>query len=616
MPLRRLFLLSWLLLGMSARGIEFDSRFSDGMVIQRGEPVSVDGGGAAPGEVSVSLGTRTRRAAVAADGSWSVDFDPLEAGGPHSIRARDGSGEAVIEDVLVGDVWVFAGQSNMQMGLDEVVGGPAEIEAADPSLPVRLLTVPKAAAEQPQERLAAGWRQVSPDSLRKFSAVAWFFAKHLRQDPALAEVPLGLIDSSFGGTAIEGWTPAGMLPELPEEQLSASMFGIPPAQLFNGMIAPLCRYRVKGVAWYQGEANAGKPAVHAPLLGHLIGSWRREWKQPGLPFLVVQLPAFEGRMGGHDFSWLREAQAQACDRTDRAWLAVSYDTTRGFDLHPREKEEIGRRLSLLARREVYGRDLVARGPRMEGVAIEGGRVRVRFDRPVMVPGGERVRGFALAGDDGEFRHAEATIDGRVVTLVAPGVAAPRFVRHAWGAQPDANLTGGSGLPVAPFRSDEMAPDSVAFQPLPTAYRIETPTYALETGRGGSVSSLVVDGRQFLAHQPGGGTWVPGGFGPRHLAQLELAGPRRLTLADAEVELELACRDRSMTWTLTNRGKDPVELQIALAPQVEVAVDGRSATLARDRVRLEVEGLDRAEAGRLTLRAPGHGAATLTWTHSP
>ncbi|MCP5544596.1 MAG: hypothetical protein H7A49_11900 [Akkermansiaceae bacterium] len=602
--------LAWL---SQAAELKFDSAFTSHMVLQRNAPIVLHGDAPERSEVTVILGATKLPAKADAKGRWKVVFDPLPAGGPFLLTARHGDMEVQLEDVLIGDVWLFSGQSNMQMGLDEAIGGPVEIAAATAEMPVRLLRMPKAAAETAEDDIGATWQPCSPDTVRKFSAVGWFFAKHLHEDPSLAKVPLGLIDSSFGGTAIEAWTPEGKLPDIPKEKISGSMFGISPGHLFNRMIAPLRVYPIQGAVWYQGEANAGAPGVYASLLGNMIDQWRETWQRPGLPFFVVQLPAFEGTMGGLDFSWLREAEAKACAETDRAWLAVTHDTTDGFDLHPKEKEEVGRRVSLLARKNVYGRDIVAEGPRMVTTAVKGDRLIVTMDQEPVAASGKRIRGFEIAGENGDFRNADAVIRGRDVELRADGVPNPATVRYAWGAMPDADLTNRADLPAAPFRTDTRDPETPGFQPLPIFHRIETPRYSLETGRGGKVASLIAGGTEFLSREPGGGTWVPGGFGPRNLGFTKTVGPRRIALTDGGAELELACRNESMAWSFTNRGGDPIELHVALSPEVEVAADGFSATLTRNGVRIEVGGITRVEDHRLVVSAPGHGVSRLDFT---
>jgi sialate O-acetylesterase len=301
------------------------------MVVQRGAPLRLAGNGTPGADVTVSINGIEKSAKVSNNASWSVEFPAMKAGGPHVVKAVEGGTSVTLDDVLCGDVWLCSGQSNMQMGIREVVGGKLALAAAAAHTEIRILTVPRGGADAPKKGFNANWQRRSAEGGGDFSAVAWLFANHLKDDPSLEKVPLGIINSSFGGTAIEAWTPAGTLPEIPENQLSGSMFGIPPAALFNGMIHPLTGLRIKGVLWYQGEANAGQPTVYQKLLENLMTQWRAAWKQPELPFLIVQLPAFDGSMGDQDFSWLREAQAKACAETTNAWLAVTHDTTDGRD---------------------------------------------------------------------------------------------------------------------------------------------------------------------------------------------------------------------------------------------------------------------------------------------
>lgn len=604
---------------IAADELSFASAFTSNMVLQRDTPLVVTGRGPADSQVKVSLGAQQVPTQVDANGGWRVEFAPLPAGGPVTMTASDGTDNLVIlDDILIGDVWVFSGQSNMQMGLKEADGGVEAIATATSDIPVRLLSVPKATAKTQQSEIGAEWRHCTPESLPKLSAVAWFFAHHLRQAAEHQTVPLGLVDSSFGGTAIEGWIPEGALSNIDKSQISGSMFGIKSAHLYNRMIVPLSAYKIKGVVWYQGESNAGSPAVYATLLQNMIAQWRLLWQQPELPFLIVELPAFEGRMKGFDFSSLREAQAEACHQTKNAWLAVTFDTTSGFDLHPREKNEIGRRCALLARKEVYGEDIVAQGPQFETARADNDRIVVTFDQELETALGAAVRGFAIAGIDGEYRYADARIEGRQVTLTASGVPNPVSVRYAWGAMPVANLIGASGLPVAPFRTDDQRPQSVAFEPLPTFYRIETQTYALETGRGGSVASLIVGGKQFFSREPDGGTTIPGVFGPRNLAYSHLIGPRRFSLADNNASLELACDDSAMTWIVTNSGDEPIELHISLAAAVEVEVgaDRTSAKLSRNGAKFTINGITRIDSDRrLVAKISPRGTVQLDWDFS-
>lgn len=600
----------------NAAELAFQSGFSNGMVLQREMPVSLSGTGAPNSELTITLASQSQSVKADTDGHWSLTLPAMKAGGPFTVTASQAGKSVKLDDLLIGDVWVCSGQSNMQMGLAEAIGGENAIADLTRQTTIRFLEIPRGGADSPEQEIKAEWKHANPETLSKFSAVGGFFAEHLRRDPSLAEVPLGIINSSFGGTSIEAWTPAASLADIPKEQISGSMFGLQPGTLFNHMIHPLFSQPVKGVLWYQGEANAGQPALYVKLLRNLMNQWRAGWKQPDLPFLIVQLPAFDGKMGGLDFGWLREAEIQACSDFPHAWSAVTYDTTDGLDLHPKEKEEIGRRLALIAKREVYGLKVNAHGPRMEKSETSGRQVSVTFDQPVKTRDGKSALGFAIAGNDGDYRFASATLSGNKVMLEAEGIPEPKTVRYAWGGLTDANLTGIDGLPAYPFRTDTLPPESVVFQPMPAFQKIETPVYQLETGSAGRIASLIIRGKQFLSNEPNGGASVPGGWGYRNLSLTRVVGPQRLTLSDGGVTLEVACRQNDMTWTLRNLGNDPAELHITLTHDVGITPHGGSATLSRDDVRVQLDGIERVEDHRLVAKAPGHGTTKLRFSIEP
>lgn len=602
-----------LITGIHAADLSFQPGISNGMVFQRGKPIPLSGSGTPDSTLTLTFASQTRSAKTDSTGHWSLTLPAMDAGGPYTLTASENGKSAKVEDVLVGDVWVCSGQSNMQMGLAETIGGHEAIAALSRRATIRFLEVPRGAADSPPPAIKAEWKRGTPETLARFSAVGGYFAEHLHRDPSPADIPLGIINSSFGGTSIEAWSPTASLADIPQDQLCGSMFGIKPGTLFNQMIHPLFASPVKGVIWYQGEANAGQPALYPRLLRNLMDQWRKGWNQPDLPFLIVQLPAFDGKMGGLDFGWLREAQDQACLGFPHAWSIPTYDTTDGLDLHPKEKHDIGKRLALVAKREVYGLDVPAHGPRVEKTETSGRQLIASFDQNLKVTNGKNVLGFAIAGDDGEYRFATATLDGRKAVLAADGVPAPKTARYAWGGLTDANLLNHDGLPAFPFRTDKLPPESVQFQALPVFHTIDTPVYQLETGATGRIASLIVRGKQFLSNEPGGGTRIPAGFGARNLAHATVSGPRRLTLSDGSATLEVACRADGMTWTLTNRGTEAIELHIALVSDVDVRSQGNSATLTRAPARIRIDGLERVEDHRLVAKAPANASCELRFS---
>jgi sialate O-acetylesterase len=289
-----------------------------------------------------------------------------------------------------------------------------------------------------------------------FSAVGYHFGRELAGE---LEVPVGLIQCAWGGTPAEAWTTAARLAADAALAPSRDRELKPPvaqARLYNGMVAPLERYGVAGVIWYQGESNVDQAAQYRLLFPAMIESWREARGREDLPFLFVQLAAFLARQdepGDSAWAELRESQAAAL-ALPHTGMAVAIDVGDAEDIHPKNKREVGRRLALLALRDVYGRDLHAEGPTFAGLELEGPRVRVRFDQAegLMAAGG-LVRGFALAGDDGVFHRAEGRIEGDSVVLTSPEVPAPTAVRYAWADNPEATLTSGAGLPAVPFRTD-------------------------------------------------------------------------------------------------------------------------------------------------------------------
>jgi sialate O-acetylesterase len=478
------------------------SVFSDHMVLQRGRPVPVWGRAPAGQAVSVQLAGETVETAADVAGRWRVELPAMPAAGPRQMLVECGGESMHFSDVLVGDVWVCSGQSNMGFVLQNADDGEQEVAEADwPEM--RLLGVPQVTAETPQEDFEGRWEVCRPQTARDFSAVAYFFGRSLHRELG---VPIGLIDTSWGGTPAESWVPRPALQGdpnlesvlmrwdavlarypasraeyealrkeyeqarersrqqgLPEPQPPAEPMGRghqnAPGTLYNAMVAPLVPYGIRGATWYQGESNAGRAYEYRYLLQRLIRSWRERWKQGDFPFLVVQLANFkrlaeEPRVS----SWaeLREAQAMALDLPNTG-LAVTIDIGEADDIHPTNKQDVGKRLALCALHGEYGRDDIDwTGPVLESMGIGGETVRVKFAHAegLHTADGGPVRGFALAGADREWHWADGQIKGDTVVLSADPVTAPVAVRYAWADNPPCNLENAAGLPARPFRTDE------------------------------------------------------------------------------------------------------------------------------------------------------------------
>lgn len=444
--------------------------------------------GVAPPGAEVLLDVRFSGAAARAvalraradeSGRWSATLEPQrgEAGVTEvSARCDDPATpqRLLARDLVFGDLWLCSGQSNMQWLLSESADPRDEFAVAeDPRL--RLFTVPWRLADERRSDLEAGevvgeagtWQPCRPEYAARFSAVAYHFGRALAPH---VERPIGLVVAAWGGTPAEAWTPWWALKtDLRLQHLVEGGRPQPPAwadgswdpaAIFHGMIAPLTAFRFRGVIWYQGESNADRAGEYEDLFPALIHSWRREFADPVLPFLFVQLAGFRAPIAApvQSGSWaeIREAQRLTALRTPATGMAVAVDVGEAADIHPRRKRPVGERLARAARAVAYGQDLVAFGPQPRTMTVgEGGGVLLRFDHAgggLIALGGGALRGFALAGPDGEFRAALAEPRGSDLLLVAaPGLADPRELRYGWADNPGCNLANREGLPAPPFR---------------------------------------------------------------------------------------------------------------------------------------------------------------------
>ena len=517
----------------------------------------------------VAVAGHAAMAPVTADGTWLATLPPLAAGGPHELLVECGGETVRLADVLVGDVWLCSGQSNMQMPVRDVEDAAREAARAKDYPTIRLLAVPKAPSDRRMDRIGAQWTGCTTESVGGFSAVGWFFGRDLHDSKANGGVPIGLIDSSFGGTMVEAWMSTETLRgKFAGEELRDSMFGFKPASMYNGMIAPLAGFPLKGVLWYQGESNAPRPEQYARLLAGMIGQWRADWGQPDMPFLLVGLANYTDKFLGMHFTFLREAQARVARKVPGVWLAMGYDTADGFDLHPKQKAELGRRLALLARRHVYGEPLVADSPTMKSVRVEGNTARVEFDTTggLAARGGGEVRGFTVADADGQFRNALARIEGDEVVLEAEGVAVPQFVRYAWSGNPDANLVNGEGLPAAPFRTDAFDPLDLEVERQAAGREVKLDEYEVRIDGDGTLWSITAGGREFLAGPEGDrrATGFHTFFGAARLYNLRDSGPAMVSAGNETAQITYRFEPARMEWLLHNRGKDPLPFRVAFA----------------------------------------------------
>ena len=471
------------------------------MVVQRDSPVHV-WGMAAPGEeVSITFRGETRAAKASRIGRWSVYLKPGAAGGPFQMNLRgtpaDAAGnvaaaqDIVISDILVGDLWVASGQSNMEFEMRKAATADADLpHAGNPR--IRLLMVKKRASDFPQDDTDTdGWAASTPETAKDFSAVAWYFAREIEQRE---HVPVGVIDSTWGGTVAESWVRLTALGEdaslnplfasrgkmldheadgrisLGDEQRQreeAAAQGRPapqfpwhpplaswgPGLLYNGMIAPLTPLPIRGVLWYQGESNSAleRFPLYDRIMRTLIEDWRRQWGVGSFPFLYVQISNFNSTPM-EDWANLREQQVKTLGLRNTA-MAVTIDIGNPDNVHPTDKIDVAQRLVRAARAISYGESVEYFGPMFRQATPEGAAIRVWFEHAngLTAKGGE-VTGVEVAGRDGKFSPATATIEGETIVASSPDVPEPIHVRYGWANSPQCNLFNGEALPASPFTS--------------------------------------------------------------------------------------------------------------------------------------------------------------------
>ncbi len=481
--------------------------FGDHAVLQRDRPDPVWGTAHAGSPVAVTFHGKTERTTAGADGRWMVRIGPFPASSEPSELVVEAGASVTLHDVVVGEVWLCSGQSNMEFVVNDgggyqVDNAAAEVAAAHYPL-VRQIAVERSCAPAPAQTVATGgWKPALPGDVGRFTAVGYFFARDIHL--ALG-VPVGIILSAWGGTPIESWmsdeargstsvgaaigdrwakekaqwTPerVAAFPDTmaawqkTEQEARAKHVknllpwpGFPatdtsplrPGGLFNGMIAPLEPGAIRGVLWYQGEANTGNAGEYAELLGGMIRSWRAGFAQGDLPFYFVQLANFgdENELVDRGWARLREAQAHVLALPGTG-MAVTADIGEAQNIHPRNKQEVGRRLALIAKARVYGVPPETSSPEFAGATAEGPAMRVRFAHcgTELFARGGPPRSLEVAGADHLFFPAAGMIEVDSLLVSSPEVKEPVAVRYAWTNAPAANLYGDTGLPVVPFRSD-------------------------------------------------------------------------------------------------------------------------------------------------------------------
>ena len=532
--------------------VRLPSVFANHLVLQRDAAVTVWGLADAGDNITVEFAGQKKSATAGADGKWKLQLAPMPASAePRELMVTGNDSSVKISDVLVGDVWLAGGQSNMGFPLNSAHNALEELPKADDSQ-LRFFLVKTKTAAEPQADCSGSWQLSTPASAKNFSAVAYFFAREIRHDQ---KVPVAVLQAPWGGTDIETWISLDGLKKNPSltkplerwekavldyekikanpqavadyekdlkrwqaevapaynvvlkqynadksagkevgakpqpsrpEPTNPDPMGMPspsrrpstPTVNFNGMIAPLVPYAVRGVIWYQGENNGGRGLEYRDLFPRLIEDWRSQWIKNGgadFPFIFVQLPnngpdTTPVAEGG--WPWLREAQLLTLQKVPRTGMAVTIDVGNPNDVHPADKIDVGQRLALVARKKVYGENLVASGPLFQDFKIEGEKVRVRFtetggglvigQQPWLAPRvqpfpNDKLIGFFIAGADKKWLEADASIDGDSVMVSSAQVTKPVAVRYGWANSPRCNLYNREGLSGSPFRTDDWPP---------------------------------------------------------------------------------------------------------------------------------------------------------------
>jgi sialate O-acetylesterase len=476
--------------GVARAEIKVPNIFTDHMVLQQAQKNKVWGTAAAGEAVTVTIDKQTHKATAGADGKWQVELDPLPVGGPY-VLAISGSNEIKIGDVLVGEVWICSGQSNMQWGVNGSNDADLEVLAARfPNL--RMINFPNVGVQEPiWTHPNSKWMACTPETVGGFSAVGYFFARQLHRT---LDVPVGMINNAWGGSACEAWIRRDLIAadeklkaiadrwtqmetQLAElsgkaclndeqtkqlNQLKGQMGGnARPGNIYNGVLKSHLGYGIKGAIWYQGESNAGRAYQYRDLFPLMIKSWRDEWGQGEFPFYWVQLADFLNEDPNQfDSAWaeLREAQTMTMSRLANTGEAVIIDIGEGKDIHPKNKVDVGRRLARWALAKDYGLKVAFHSPQFKSMEKQGNKIVLTFDH---VDGGWRPfdtsepRGFAIAGEDKKFVKGTAKIlpDGKV-EVSAAGIEQPAAVRYGWADNPVVNMYSGVGLPLTPFRTDD------------------------------------------------------------------------------------------------------------------------------------------------------------------
>lgn len=424
--------------------------FGSNMVLQRNSEVSVWGTATAKSKVTVSTSWNDRSYKTTTDkeGNWKIKVSTPEAGGPYVIILSDGE-ELLLENVLIGEVWLCTGQSNMERTLRGVSNDPilganeAILRSNNPS--IRFFTVENESSKVPKDNVKGDWKVCNPSTAPNFSATGYFFG-NLLQD--ILDVPVGLISSDWGGTRIQKWMDEGTIKTFDPQDWGSS-----PSNLFNAMINPMLGFNIKGVIWYQGESNRKNPEIYDEMMVKLVQSWREKWAIGNFPFYYCQIAPYE--YGNEvNSAYLREAQLKASKEIPNSGMVSLLDVGDERTVHPANKRVAGERLAYFALKEAYSiKGISARGPEYLDMKIKGSTVELTFNES-LTSFGKELKWFEVGGKDQKFYPAKAIIKGKRIILVSGEVAEPVAARYGFKNFVDGDLYNLRGLPASSFRTDD------------------------------------------------------------------------------------------------------------------------------------------------------------------
>ena len=469
-------------------GLKLSGMFSDNMVLQHGEVLTIQGKADAGQKITVTIAGQKKKTVAASNGKWKVFLDPLNAGGPYTLTVSADKQKYIYNNVLAGEVWLCSGQSNMEFYLNWSATGKRDIPQANNDQ-IRLFDMKARWRTDEVEWEAsvldslnhlqyytdAEWQVCAPESADRFSAIAYYFGKKLQDS---LQVPVGLICNAIGGSPAEAWvdrrtleyefpailrnwTKNDFIQDWVRERAALNVkkslnkfqrHPYEPCYLYEAGILPLQQYPIKGVIWYQGESNAHNKDAHEKLFKLLVQSWRKNWNKPEMPFYYVQLSS----LNRPSWPWFRDSQRRLMKEISHTGMAVCTDKGDSLDVHPIQKQEVGERLAAWALNQTYGnKNVVPSGPLYKDISFRKNVAYVSFDyaEGLKASDSHELRTFEIAGEDQMFYPAKAMVEGNEIKVWSDQVRNPKIVRYGWQPFTRANLVNGAGLPASTFRSD-------------------------------------------------------------------------------------------------------------------------------------------------------------------